>query len=177
MPHPSIETENPVAGAKDLGPLVWVLNDLRQSIPMATMALCRAAKESRSAARMGEGWPDDSSLLAAQHQFEQAAGALAIVGQLEAAKICAAATAATAVFIQKPAACTEEAAASIHRAGQAVINFLQARLTGIPILRWRFFRATGKSFLSAAHSTSILRICGSRHGAGRYCRGQRCPPL
>ena len=130
MPHPSIESENPVAGAKDLGPLVWVLNDLRQSIPMATMALCRAAKESRSAARMGEGWPDDSSLLAAQHQFEQAAGALAIVGQLEAAKICAAAKAATAVFIQKPAACTEEAAASIHRAGQAVINFLQARLSG-----------------------------------------------
>eukprot|EP01036_Dinobryon_divergens_P006118 gene6118-8115_t len=95
-------TDKPVAGTKDLGSLVWVLSDLRQLIPMATMALRQAARESKSVARMGEGWPQDSSLLAAQHQYEQAAGALAMVGQLEAAKICTAAKAAVETFIQNP---------------------------------------------------------------------------
>ena len=130
MPTPFSGTDKPVAGTKDLGSLVWVLSDLRQLIPMATMALRQAARESKSVARMGEGWPQDSSLLAAQHQFEQAAGALAMVGQLEAAKICTAAKAAVETFIQNPATCTEEAVTHIHRAGQAVINFLQMRLSG-----------------------------------------------
>jgi hypothetical protein len=107
MLQPTSETERPAAATKDLGSLVWVLNDLRQSIPMATMALRHASRESKSAARMGEGWAQDSNLLATQHQFEQAAGALAIVGQLEAAKICTAAKAAVETFSQKPVTCTE----------------------------------------------------------------------
>ena len=130
MPTPFSGTDKPVAGTKDLGSLVWVLSDLRQSIPMAIVSLRQAARESKSVARMGEGWPQDSGLLAAQHQFEQAAGALAMVGQVEAAKIFTAAKAAVDTFIQNPATCTEEAFTHIHRAGQAVINFLQTRLSG-----------------------------------------------
>ena len=83
----SSETDPRTGAAKDLGPLAWVLNDLRQSMPMAIMGLLRAARASQSAALETEGWQDNLNLLSAQRQFEQAAGALALVGQLETAKI------------------------------------------------------------------------------------------
>ena len=126
----SSETDPRTGAAKDLGPLAWVLNDLRQSMPMAILGLRRAARASQSAALETEGWQDNLNLLSAQRQFEQAAGALALVGQLETAKILNEAKTAVETFIQKPATCTEEAVAQIHRASQAVINFSQARLSG-----------------------------------------------
>jgi len=132
MRQSSITADTPPTGAPPLGPLAWVLNDLRQSIPVAIMGLRRAVVESKSVALMGDGWRDDGNLLAAQRQFEQAAGALAMVGQLETAKILATAKAAVETFINKPVACTEDAVARIQRACQAVINFSQARLNGYP---------------------------------------------
>jgi len=126
----SSEADPRTEGKKDLGPLAWVLNDLRQSIPLAIMILRRAALASKSGALEREGWQDELNLLSAQRQFEQAAGALAIVGQLETAKILNEAKTAVETFIQKPVTCTEEAVAQIQRAGQAVINFSQARLIG-----------------------------------------------
>jgi chemosensory pili system protein ChpA (sensor histidine kinase/response regulator) len=126
----SNETDPRTGGTKDLAPLAWVLNDLRQSMPMAIMGLRRAALASKSTALEIEGWQDDLNLLSAQRQFEQAAGALAMVGQSETAKILNEAKTAVETFIQKPVTCTEEAVAHIQRAGQAVINFSQARLSG-----------------------------------------------
>ena len=120
----------PPAGTLPLGPLTWVLSDLRQSIPIAIMGLRRAALESRSAAHMGDSWPDDINLFAARRLFEQAAGALAMIGQSEAAKIFTASRAAVEAFIHKPGTCTEEAVTRIQRASQAVINFSQAHLNG-----------------------------------------------
>ena len=126
----SNETDPRSGTARDLGPLAWVLNDLRQSMPMAIMGLRRAALASKSATLESEGWQDDINLLSARRQFEQAAGALAMVGQLETAKILNEAKTAVETFIEKPVSCTEEAVAQIQRAGQAVINFSQARLSG-----------------------------------------------
>ena len=126
----SDETDPRSETARDLGPLAWVLNDLRQSMPMAIMGLRRAALASKSATLESEGWQDDINLLSARRQFEQAAGALAMVGQLETAKVLNEAKTAIETFIQKPVTCTEEAVAQIQRAGQAVINFSQARLSG-----------------------------------------------
>ncbi len=151
MPHNASEAEKLPSGTIDLGPLTWVLNDLRQSIPMAVMGIRHASRESESPARVGEGWHEEDSLRSAQHQFEQAAGALAIVGHPEASKVFTATQAAIEVFLQKPATCTDHAVGCIDRASQAVINFLQARLNGhaySPVALFPSFR-------------EVLRISGS----------------
>lgn len=118
------------AAPRTLGALSWVLGDLSQSLPLATMSLQRAARDPGPADSLTTYSPDDSNLRSASQQLRQAAGALAIIGYAEVAKVLSAAESATEFFLQTPGSCTGESVATISRACVAVINFLQAKMGG-----------------------------------------------
>ena len=116
--------------ARNLGALSWVLGDLSQSLPLATLSLQRAARDAMSAGPFGTESPDDSNLRSASQQIRQAAGALAIIGYTEVAKVLGAAESACDYFLRMPRSCTEDSVSKVNRACIAVINFLQANMGG-----------------------------------------------
>ncbi len=113
-----------------MAPLAWVLDDLHQSLPVASLALRRCVSEAKSADSSDPQWADTSGLRSLVQQFRQAAGALAVIGQTEAAKILSAAQSAAEYFIVHPDACTEEAAEDINQANVALVQLLQEQVHG-----------------------------------------------
>ncbi len=122
--------KNLQAAPRTLGALSWVLGDLSQSLPLATMSLQRAARDASPADPLITDSPDDSNLRSASQQLRQAAGALTIIGYAEVAKVLSAAESATEFFLHTPGSCTGESVSTISRACVAVINFLQAKMGG-----------------------------------------------
>ncbi len=143
----------PAAPARKLGALSWVLGDLSQSLPLAALSLQRAAREASSAGPFSTEPPDDSNLHSASRQIRQAAGALAIIGYTEVAKVLSAAENASDFFLRMPHSCTEESVSKVNRACIAVINFLQANMGGYigsPVALYPCYRDLTKIF-SAQH--------------------------
>ena len=142
---------NPQAAPRTLGALSWVLGDLSQSLPLATMSLQRAARDADPADPFGAGAADDSNLRSASQQLRQAAGALTIIGYAEVAKVLSAAESATAFFLRTPGACTSESVATISRSCVAVVNFLQAKMGGYigsPVALFPCYREIKKIYAS-----------------------------
>ena len=98
----------------DLGPLAWVLDELRKSLESASAALRRFVR--------------DAGL--ARGQLHQAVGALEMVGLGAPAHVLRAMEAAVQRFIDKPELCTEQASAKVERAGFALTEYLEAVLLG-----------------------------------------------
>jgi len=143
----------PAAPARKLGALSWVLGDLSQSLPLAALSLQRAAREASSTGPFSTESPDHSNLHSASRQIRQAAGALAIIGYTEVAKVLSAAETASDFFLRMPHACTEESVATVNRACIAVLNFLQANMGGYigsPVALYPCYRELTKIF-SAQH--------------------------
>ena len=64
----------------DLGPLAWVLNELRKSLDSATKALKRFVRDAEAARGLDLSAIDASQLRIARQQLHQAVGALEMVG-------------------------------------------------------------------------------------------------
>jgi chemotaxis protein histidine kinase CheA/AmiR/NasT family two-component response regulator len=108
--------------AGDLGPLAWVMEDLRKCLETAGMALRRQVREGGAA--------DAGGLTLARLQLHQSAGALDLVGLSAPARVVRAMEAAVQAFIERPLECTEAAASRVERAGFAVADFLDGLLAG-----------------------------------------------
>ncbi len=132
MQPQSVLAAPPSASApnKDLAPLAWILEDLRQSLPLAALALRRCVSDLRFDASGHPQWDDTSELRSIAQQFHQAHGALTVIGQVEAAKVLRAAQRATDYFVDHPAACTEEAVDHINRTHSALLHLLQEQVQG-----------------------------------------------
>jgi chemosensory pili system protein ChpA (sensor histidine kinase/response regulator) len=125
----SLPPEGPATPADtsgDLGPLAWVMEELRKCLELAGTALRRQLRDLATAG----GAADTGSLPMARLQLHQTAGALDLVGLPAPARVVRAMESAVQAFIDRPLACTEGAAARVERAGFAVADYLDGLLAG-----------------------------------------------
>lgn len=114
-----------VPASEDLGPLAWVIEEIQKSIDITGKSLRRFVHESSAGPEV-----DTGPLRLARQQLHQAVGALQMVGQAAPALVLGAMEFAVQGFAQEPARCTDAAIQKIDRAGFAVSDFLNARLSG-----------------------------------------------
>lgn len=117
----------------DLGPLAWVLDELRKSLEGSTKALKRFVRDAEAARGSDLAALDSSQLRIARQQLHQAVGALEMVGLPGPALVLRAMEAAVQKFVQQPEHCNTEAAAKIERASFALTEYLQGVLSDRPV--------------------------------------------
>jgi chemosensory pili system protein ChpA (sensor histidine kinase/response regulator) len=117
----------------DLGPLAWVLDELRKSLESAAKALKRFVREAEAARGSDLAALDASQLRIARQQLHQAVGALEMVGLAGPALVLRAMEAAVQKFVQQPEQCSQDAAAKIERASFALTEYLEGVLAGKPV--------------------------------------------
>ncbi len=116
--------------ANDLGPLAWVLDELRKSLDTATKALRRYVRDAELARGSDLASVDTGQLRISRQQLHQAVGALEMVGFAGPAIVLRSMENAVQKFVSKPELCTEAAAAKIERASFALTGFLETVLAG-----------------------------------------------
>ena len=118
--------------ANDLGPLAWVLDELRKSLDSASAALRRFVRDTALARGSDMASLDGGHLRIARQQLHQAVGALEMVGLAAPAHMLRCMEAAVQKFVERPQLCTEPAAAKVERAGFALTEYLEGVLLGKP---------------------------------------------
>jgi len=116
----------------DLGPLAWVLEELRKSLAAASAALRRYVRDTGLARGADMASVDDGQLRIARQQLHQAVGALEMVGQAGPAHMLRSMEAAVQKFVERPQLCNEASAAKVERAGFALTDYLEVLLLGKP---------------------------------------------
>jgi chemosensory pili system protein ChpA (sensor histidine kinase/response regulator) len=116
----------------DLGPLAWVLDELRKSLDSASAALRRFVRDTGLARGSDMASVDGGQLRIARQQLHQAVGALEMVGLGAPAHILRSMEAAVQKFIERPELCNEASAAKVERAGFALTEYLEGVLLGKP---------------------------------------------
>ena len=114
----------------DLGPLAWVLDELRKSLDSAVKALKRFVRDAEAARGSDLATLDASQLRIARQQLHQAVGALEMVGLSGPALVLRAMETAVQKFVQQPEMCSQQAAAKIENASFALTEYLQGVLAG-----------------------------------------------
>ncbi|MEJ8839943.1 Hpt domain-containing protein [Ramlibacter sp. AN1133] len=114
----------------DLGPLAWVLDELRKSLESASSALRRFVRDAAQARGQDMSSIDNGQLRIARQHMHQAVGALEMVGLGAPAHMLRSMEAAAQKFVERPELCTEAAAAKVERAGFALAEYLEALLGG-----------------------------------------------
>jgi chemosensory pili system protein ChpA (sensor histidine kinase/response regulator) len=110
MQHQLSDGERASNLESDLGPLAWVLDELRKSLDGATKALRRFVRDAELARGSDLAALDASQLRIARQQLHQAVGALEMVGLEVPAKMLRAMEALVQKFVQRPEFCSDEAA-------------------------------------------------------------------
>ncbi|MDI1271848.1 MAG: Hpt domain-containing protein [Polaromonas sp.] len=117
----------------DLGPLAWVLDELRKSLDGAAKALKRFVRDAELARGSDLAALDASQLRIARQQLHQAVGALEMVGLGAPALVLRAMEAAVQRFVQRPEQCNQEAAAKVEQASFALTEYLEGVLADKPV--------------------------------------------
>ncbi|WP_027478267.1 Hpt domain-containing protein [Curvibacter gracilis] len=118
------------AADHDLGPLAWVLDELRKSLDGAIKAMRRHVHEASLSHGAELGSVDVSALRLARQQMHQATGALEMVGMAPVALMMRALESMAQKFIQTPSSCTPDTIGLIERASFAISEYLEAVLAG-----------------------------------------------
>lgn len=114
----------------DLGPLAWVLDELRKSLDGATKAMRRFVRDAELARGADLTELDASHLRIARQQLHQAVGALEMVGLEAPAKFLRAMESLAQKFVQRPEQCSDDAANCMERASFALTEYLDGVLKG-----------------------------------------------
>ncbi len=114
----------------DLGPLAWVLDELRKSLETASSALRRFVRDADAARGSDMASVDAGQLRIARQHLHQAVGALEMVGLGAPAHMLRAMESAAQKFVERPELCSEASATKIERAGFALTDYLEAVLLG-----------------------------------------------
>ena len=117
-------------GVNDLGPLAWVLDELRKSLDSATKALRRYVRDAELAKGSDLNAADASQLRIARQQLHQSVGALEMVGFSAPASMLRGMEGAVQKFIAKPELCTDLATGKVERVSFALLGYLEALLIG-----------------------------------------------
>jgi chemosensory pili system protein ChpA (sensor histidine kinase/response regulator) len=123
-------TDDTVLAVQDLGPLAWVLDELRKSLDSATKAMRRFVRDAELARGSELEALDASQLRIARQQLHQAVGALEMVGLSAPAKVLRAMEALAQKFVQRPELCSDDAASKVERASFALTEYLEGVLKG-----------------------------------------------
>ena len=118
------------SGEQDLGPLAWVLEELRKSLDGAVKALRRFVHDADLARESDIATLDVGTLRIARQQLHQASGALEMVGMASPALVLRAMESAVQKFVQRPELCTDDAAGALERASFALSEYLESVLAG-----------------------------------------------
>ncbi len=129
QPNAALTGDNELATI-DLGPLAWVLDELRKSLDGATKALRRFVRDAELARGSDLAALDASQLRIARQQLHQAVGALEMVGMAAPAKVLRAMEALAQKFVQRPELCSDDAANKVERASFALTEYLEGVLKG-----------------------------------------------
>jgi len=116
----------------DLGPLAWVLDELRKSLDGAIKALKRFVRDAELARGSDLAALDASQLRIARQQLHQAVGALEMVGLEVPARMLRSMEALTQKFVQRPEFCSDAAALAVEHASFALTDYLEGLLKGKP---------------------------------------------
>ena len=134
QPNAPTSTATPVdLVVNDLGPLAWVLDELRKSLDGAAKALKRFVRDAEAARGSDLAAVDASQLRIARQQLHQAVGALEMVGLAGPALVLRAMEAAVQKFVQHPEQCSQDAAVKIERASFALTEYLEGVLADKPV--------------------------------------------
>lgn len=117
-------------GVNDLGPLAWVLDELRKSLDSSTKALRRYVRDAELARGSDLNAADASQLRIARQQLHQSVGALEMVGFAAPASLLRGMEGAVQKFVTKPEMCTDVATGKLERASFALLGYLEALLVG-----------------------------------------------
>jgi len=115
---------------QDLGPLAWVLDELRKSLDGAIRALYRFVQEAKAARENDLATLDTTPLRVARQQLHQAAGALEMVAMTRPAFLLRALEAAVQRLMQRPQLCNDQAVQVFKRTSFALVEYLENVLTG-----------------------------------------------
>jgi chemosensory pili system protein ChpA (sensor histidine kinase/response regulator) len=126
---PSATAESDPA-LSDLGPLAWVLDELRKSLDGATKAMHRFVRDAALARGSNLSELDTSHLRVARQQLHQAVGALEMVGLPAPARLLHGMESVVQRFVQRPELCSDDAAVHMERASFAVTEYLEGLLKG-----------------------------------------------
>ena len=113
------------SSGEDVGPLAWVLVEIRKSLDGAVKSLWRQAQDAPGDCLAGMGL-----LQQARQQLHQAVGALQMVGCPAPALVLGAMEFTVQGFIADPLRCNDASVDKVERAGFAVTDFLQALVAG-----------------------------------------------
>ncbi len=116
--------------ANDLGPLAWVLDELRKSLDAATKALRRYVRDAELARGSDLAAVDTGQLRISRQQLHQAVGALEMVGFVGPAIVLRSMETAVQKFVNRPELCVEASVVKIERASFALTGFLETVLAG-----------------------------------------------
>lgn len=114
---------------KDLGPLSWVIEELRKSFDVSIKGLRRFLNEA-NATQSDLAAIDTNLLRAAKHNFHQVSGALKLLEINEAAVFVDAMESAAGRFVQKPALVADDAVVKLEHASFGVLEYLGCLLAG-----------------------------------------------
>ncbi|WP_309684510.1 Hpt domain-containing protein, partial [Polaromonas sp.] len=130
---PNSTAADPDFAFNDLGPLAWVLDELRKSLDGAARSIKRFVREAEVARGSDLAAVDASQLRIARQQLHQAVGALEMVGLAKPALLLRAMEAAVQKFVLQPEQCSQDAAARIERASFALTEYLEGVLADKPV--------------------------------------------
>ncbi len=114
---------------KDLGPLSWVIEELRKSFDVAIKGLKRFVQEANST-QSDLAVFDTNLLRTAKHNFHQISGALKLLEISEAVVMTDAMESVSSRFIHKPAMASGESVSKLEHASFAVLEYLECLLAG-----------------------------------------------
>lgn len=124
----SLPTSEPVHN--DLGPLAWVLGEVRASLDASSKALKRFVRDAAHSRGKDMANIDSSQLRLAKQQLRQVVGALEMVDLEKPAQFLRAMESAVERFVEQPELCSEAAAEQIETAGFALTAYLEGILAG-----------------------------------------------
>ena len=119
-------------GDQDLGPLAWVLDELRKSLGGAVKSMRRFCARLNRLRNPDLASLDAGSLRITRQQLHQASGALEMVGMASSSRAAGHGVCSTK-FVQRPELCQDDSAAIIERASFALIEYLEGVLAGKPV--------------------------------------------
>ncbi len=115
---------------EDLGPLAWVLDELRTSLETATRSMRRYARDADDARSKGLSTIGSSQLHIARQHLHQALGVLEMVELVVPARLLRAMEAAAQKCVEQPVLCDAQAVSKLERCSFALIEYLQLRIAG-----------------------------------------------
>ena len=118
------------SGELDLGPLAWIVEEVRKTVDGAIKQTRRFALELVDNPASDLVAVDVYTMRAAKQQMHQASGALEMVGLSSVAGFLQCMESVMQRYIQKPELCTENAVLVLERSSFAVLEYLDVLLSG-----------------------------------------------